>query len=660
MLLKALEDSEITLVFAGGGFTYQPEYEEVCRRFSRKGKTVFLDRLSPEMLASAYSAARVHALPSWFELPGLVSLEAAEYGANVVVGDKGTISDYFGGHAFYCSPDDSESVRNAVLAAYYAPPRRGELETCVKEFSWDRAAEETLAVYQQVLGSERLTSDVLQFGDSFAKIEQEAKDTGSLVARIPEVVGGEPSEGADVEGALRACGEAAELLKSGRPEQAKARYRQAIELNPQCAKAHRGAGVVELSMENYPAAEAHFKRALRCQPNDVKALLGLGAVDWAAERKEEAFRLYLRAAEIDSRDPSAILYLVNAAYELGRYKDLEQALRRFLITDRGNLSIQYCLAGCYFKQKKYALAAGVVGNMLRADPSHIKALELREEIERVQGGVAEENVDSPGAGVEMPAAEETSNLGEEALSFQHLFQRANSTSAKLHLLEEAKRKKEYAWVVDYAQEITQSPETSASERVLGSILRAEAQGCLGELEEADRLFCSVQEDQTYGYRALSGRGAIAAAWGQWREAKELFESSLAAEPEYDVALAGLGICYENLGQREKAWDLYQHALSSNSENIQALHGIIQLGYVLDRLPQSELALSNYLDIHPVDFSIVYSYAGCLYSQGKMNEAQEQCRKILIFEPEHELALELLDKIREEAQISGGQRVLGAY
>jgi tetratricopeptide (TPR) repeat protein len=473
-------------------------------------------------------------------------------------------------------------------------------------------------------------------------------------------VGEELSEGADVEGALKACDEAAELLKSGRQEQAQAKYRQAIELNPQCAKAHRGAGVVELSMENYPAAEAHFKRALRCQPNDVKALLGLGAVDWAAGRREEAFQLYLRAAETDSRDPSTILYLVNAAYVLERYKDLEHALRRFLMTDRGNLSIQYCLAGCYFKQKKYTLAAGVVGNMLRADPAHMQALELREEIERIQAGAAAENVHSPAAELEIPAAGGTPNLGEEALSFQHLFRRANSAAAKLRLLEEAKRKKEYAWVVDYAQEIMQSPEASASERVFGSILKAEARGCLGELEEADRLFYSVQEDQTYGYRALSGRGAIAAAWGQWREAKELFESSLAAEPEYDVALAGLGICYENLGQRERAWDLYQHALRSNSENIQALHGIIQLGYVLDRLPQSELALSNYLDIHPVDFSIVYSYAGCLYSQGKTHEAQDQCRKILIFEPEHALALELLDKIREEAQVSGDQRALGAY
>ncbi|MCB0320817.1 MAG: glycosyltransferase, partial [Bdellovibrionales bacterium] len=75
MLAKALEDVEIPLVFASGGFTYQPDYADSVRRFRRKGATFVLDRLSPEMLSSAYKAAKVHALPSWYELPGLVSLE---------------------------------------------------------------------------------------------------------------------------------------------------------------------------------------------------------------------------------------------------------------------------------------------------------------------------------------------------------------------------------------------------------------------------------------------------------------------------------------------------------------------------------------------------------------------------------------------------------
>ncbi|MFM1846963.1 MAG: hypothetical protein RL417_437, partial [Pseudomonadota bacterium] len=102
MLLKALENSELTVVLAGGGFSYQPDYDAAVRRFQRRGKTVVLGQISPEMLASAYAAARVHVLPSWYELPGLVSLEAAHFNCNVVVTDRGTTADYFGDTAFYC------------------------------------------------------------------------------------------------------------------------------------------------------------------------------------------------------------------------------------------------------------------------------------------------------------------------------------------------------------------------------------------------------------------------------------------------------------------------------------------------------------------------------------------------------------------------------
>ena len=152
MLLKALEDSDLTVVLVTGGFTYQPEYSEACRAFRRKGKTVFLDRLSPEMLSSSFAAAKVHALPSWYELPGLVSLEAARLGCQVVVSNMGTPKDYFGELALYARPDDPEDISNAVTAAYYKP-KDDRLSKQASHFTWEQAAAETQAIYQQVLGT---------------------------------------------------------------------------------------------------------------------------------------------------------------------------------------------------------------------------------------------------------------------------------------------------------------------------------------------------------------------------------------------------------------------------------------------------------------------------------------------------------------------------
>jgi hypothetical protein len=61
MLLKALEESDLPLVFVAGSFTYQPQYAEAALKFKRKGRTEFLSRLDDQMLASAYRAAKVHA-----------------------------------------------------------------------------------------------------------------------------------------------------------------------------------------------------------------------------------------------------------------------------------------------------------------------------------------------------------------------------------------------------------------------------------------------------------------------------------------------------------------------------------------------------------------------------------------------------------------------
>lgn len=152
MLLKALEDSPVTVVFVGGAGVAEPTYESACRVFRRSGQTVFLNRLSDELLASAYSGARVHALPSWYELPGLVSIEAAHYGCNVVASDYGTIRDYLGELPFYCEPDSPQSIREAVEAAYESGPRPS-LADHVRQFTWRRAAERHLEVYEIALRS---------------------------------------------------------------------------------------------------------------------------------------------------------------------------------------------------------------------------------------------------------------------------------------------------------------------------------------------------------------------------------------------------------------------------------------------------------------------------------------------------------------------------
>jgi hypothetical protein len=148
MLVAALRGTGIPLVIVG-----QPnpeDYRELCRRYADEN-VVFLEALPQEELAGAYAAAKVHALPGWFETPGLSTLEAAAAGCNIVTTDRGTAREYLGELAWYCDPRDVGSIRDAVLAAYQAP-RSGRLKELVRErYNWARAAESTLAGYRLAL-----------------------------------------------------------------------------------------------------------------------------------------------------------------------------------------------------------------------------------------------------------------------------------------------------------------------------------------------------------------------------------------------------------------------------------------------------------------------------------------------------------------------------
>ncbi|MBN1130986.1 MAG: glycosyltransferase [Chitinispirillaceae bacterium] len=161
MLLHALEESDLPVVFADGGFAYNPEYASLCKIFKRKGRIVFTGRLSDELLVSAYRSCRLHCLPSWYELPGLVSLEASRYGCATVASSWGGLPDYLGSVCEYCAPDDPASIRAAVLNAFESGPRKEAAERA-RLFTWERFGELTLRGYDRVLQEYRGFAPAIQ------------------------------------------------------------------------------------------------------------------------------------------------------------------------------------------------------------------------------------------------------------------------------------------------------------------------------------------------------------------------------------------------------------------------------------------------------------------------------------------------------------------
>ena len=93
-------------------------------------------------------------LPSWFETTGLVSLEAALCGCNIVSTSQGYARDYFADFAWYCDPARSSSIRDAVEQAWASPPRPKLIDRVLANYTWEHTARESLRAYEMVLAAQ--------------------------------------------------------------------------------------------------------------------------------------------------------------------------------------------------------------------------------------------------------------------------------------------------------------------------------------------------------------------------------------------------------------------------------------------------------------------------------------------------------------------------
>lgn len=149
-LVQALRDELLTLVCVGG--VLAPGYQRLCEQTAHghRVRLVFLPFLPHEELASAYAAAQVHALASWYDCAPQAALEAAASRCAMVMTTESGMRDYLGADAQYCDPADTEGLRCAVLRARESPPPDA-LRDKVLGLTWEQSGVETLAAYNRAV-----------------------------------------------------------------------------------------------------------------------------------------------------------------------------------------------------------------------------------------------------------------------------------------------------------------------------------------------------------------------------------------------------------------------------------------------------------------------------------------------------------------------------
>ena len=127
---------------------------ETSARPELRGRVEHVGFVADDDMASLYANAEVFLFPSLAEGFGLPILEAMACHTPVVSSNRGSLPEVAGNAAVLCDPDDASGLGEAVTRLIQNRALREDFidrgSARVREFSWDRVLEKTIAVYRAV------------------------------------------------------------------------------------------------------------------------------------------------------------------------------------------------------------------------------------------------------------------------------------------------------------------------------------------------------------------------------------------------------------------------------------------------------------------------------------------------------------------------------
>jgi glycosyltransferase involved in cell wall biosynthesis len=153
LLAYALRNKDVSLVLLGDAS--DTLYLDRVKSLGGN-KLIHIPRIEDRtLLASAYLGASAFVLPSWCEGAPISALEAAICGTPLVLSNMSSEREYFGNHAHYVSPANTDEIENAIDTAMQEhadeSKRQARVELVQNEFSAKLHVQKTLEVYKRAL-----------------------------------------------------------------------------------------------------------------------------------------------------------------------------------------------------------------------------------------------------------------------------------------------------------------------------------------------------------------------------------------------------------------------------------------------------------------------------------------------------------------------------
>jgi len=149
-------ESRHHLVIVGKKTWFSDQVVEAAHRSGIADRIHLIGFVSDENLLELYNACDCFAFPSLYEGFGLPLLEAMACGRAVICSDRASIPEVAGEAGIPFDPTDEGAIAQALESVLLNPDCRARLERLglnrAAQFTWRKAAEQTLEVYRQVAG----------------------------------------------------------------------------------------------------------------------------------------------------------------------------------------------------------------------------------------------------------------------------------------------------------------------------------------------------------------------------------------------------------------------------------------------------------------------------------------------------------------------------
>lgn len=159
---------------------------------------------------------------------------------------------------------------------------------------------------------------------------------------------------------------------------------RATRLSPQEAAPYAELGSFYLEQNRDKEAAAVFEKALSLSPRNVSALLGRSRLSLKAGQYDRALQTTLEALKY-SQDEAVLYNAGYLCYQLGRYEEAEQYLRRAHALDTSNTTIRLMLARVLISKGELAGAEAEISEVHKSEPTNSEALLVRGLLKISQG-----------------------------------------------------------------------------------------------------------------------------------------------------------------------------------------------------------------------------------------------------------------------------------